>query len=271
MSFNQYSSDEEDKSEDDPFFFKPTQSCREKIRQANQLELSEKEMRRESERCRANLKKSRDPKSQEASFIREQANMSRAEARTKRDNQLRFKQLEMPLRFESKAEYVEKLKEFLMTEAECESLDTELIAQSNVYFEFEERQKIYSRLCLQVPKEIHAHIREHVILSVAIIERQTGKDYVGTGVVKKVKPIRNSPNLQVTLQIDVMYPLNKQKRQKTPSPKIQYMNRLDFRVRYDSSNVFSQIRSVDHTLDICERDIPQGQRLVQECIYKAEP
>ena len=65
--------------------------------------------------------------------------MSRAEARTKRDNHLRFKQLEMPLRFESKAEYVEKLKEFLMTEAECESLDTELIAQSNVYFEFEER------------------------------------------------------------------------------------------------------------------------------------
>ena len=122
-----------------------------------------------------------------------------------------------------------------------------------------------------MPKEIHAHIREHVILSVAIIERQTGKDYVGTGVVKKVKPIRSSPNLQVTLQIDVMYPLNKQKRQKTPSPKIQYMNRLDFRVRYDSSNVFSQIKSVDHTLDLCERDIPQMQRLVQECIYRAEP
>ena len=115
----------------------------------------------------------------------------------------------MPVRFDTKAEYVEKLKEFLMTEAECESLSVESIAESDIYYEFEERREIYSRLSLRVPKEIHAHIREHVILSVAIMERNTGKDYVGTGVIKKVKLTRNSPYLEVILQIDVMYPLNK--------------------------------------------------------------
>ena len=77
----------------------------------------------------------------------------------------------MPLKFASKPEYVEKLKEFLMTEAECACLDTEMIAESNVYYEFVECREIFSLLRLQVPKEIHSHIREHVILSVAIIER----------------------------------------------------------------------------------------------------
>ena len=40
-----------------------------------------------------------------------------------------------------------------MSEAECASLETELIAESNVYFKFEEITKIYSRLNLKVPKE----------------------------------------------------------------------------------------------------------------------
>ena len=49
------------------------------------------------------------------------------------------------------------------------------------------------------------------------------------------------------------------------------MNRLDFRVRYDSQNVFSQIKSVERSLFTPEADLPQSQRLMQECIYKAEP
>lgn len=50
-----------------------------------------------------------------------------------------------------------------------------------------------------MPKEIHAHIREHVILSVTFMERLTGKHYVGTGVIKKVKVNRQSQFLDVTL------------------------------------------------------------------------
>ena len=53
----------------------------------------------------------------------------------------------MPIHFESKAAYVEKLKDLLLIEAECERLNTEMIAESGIYFEFEERLEIYSRLC----------------------------------------------------------------------------------------------------------------------------
>lgn len=74
--------------------------------------------------------------------------MSRAEAQRKRDNLIRLKQLTMPERFESNLDYIEKLKEILMAEAEVESLSTEMIAEEGIYFEFEERREIYSRLCL---------------------------------------------------------------------------------------------------------------------------
>ena len=50
-----------------------------------------------------------------------------------------------------------------------------------------------------VPKEIQAHIREHVILSVAFKEKVSKKDYVGTGVIKKVRLIPRQDFLLVTL------------------------------------------------------------------------
>ena len=92
-----------------------------------------------------------------------------------------------------------------------------------------------------VPKEIQAHIKEHVILSVALKEKMSKKDYVGTGVIKKVRLVPKKDFLLVTLQIDVMFPLNKKSRQKTPQRGIEYEEFLDMRVRYDSSNVFSQL------------------------------
>ena len=76
----------------------------------------------------------------------------------------------MPLSFSSKEEYAKKLEELVLIEAECERLSTEMIAEKDVPFEFEECLEIYSRLCLMVPKELQAHIREHVILSVAFKE-----------------------------------------------------------------------------------------------------
>lgn len=39
-------------------------------------------------------------------------------------------------------------------EAEVEKLNTEMIAEKNIYFEFEEQLEIYCRLRLEVPKTI---------------------------------------------------------------------------------------------------------------------
>lgn len=98
-------------------------------------------------------------------------------------------------------------------EAEVEKLNTEMIAEKNIYFEFEEQLEIYCRLRLEVPKTIQQQIREHVILSVVIPNFTTGKDYVGTGVIKRVQVSRGGPNLTVWLQIDVLQPLDKNRRQ----------------------------------------------------------
>lgn len=103
----------------------------------------------------------------------------------------------MPLQFASKQDYVSKLTELLMVEAECERLKTEAVAASNISFVFEERLEIYSKLRLKIPKTIQQHIRQYVILSVAI--ESTRGTYVGTGVIKKVQVSRHDPNLTVIL------------------------------------------------------------------------
>ena len=45
----------------------------------------------------------------------------------------------MPLRFNSMSDYLDKLKEYLMVEAECESLKVESIAAKDIPFEFVEK------------------------------------------------------------------------------------------------------------------------------------
>ena len=60
----------------------------------------------------------------------------------------------MPLQFASKRDYVSKLTELLMVEAECERLKTESVAASDIAFEFEERLEIYSKLALKIPKAL---------------------------------------------------------------------------------------------------------------------
>lgn len=137
----------------------------------------------------------------------------------------------MPLQFASKHDYISKLTELLMIEAECERLKTESIAARDIQFVFEERLQIYSKLRLKIPKSLQQHIRQYVILSVAI-ESSEGT-YVGTGVIKKLQITRRDPDLTVILQIDCMYPLDRKQRQKTPSRSADYASTLDFRIRYD--------------------------------------
>ena len=92
----------------------------------------------------------------------------------------------MPLQFATKEDYVAKLTELLFVEAECERLNTEMIAEKNIRFTFKERLAIYCTLWMEIPKTIQQQIRDHVILSV-VINRQDGEgSYVGTGVIKKV-------------------------------------------------------------------------------------
>ena len=45
----------------------------------------------------------------------------------------------VPLHFESKRDYVAKLTELLLVQAECDRLSVEMIAAKNVAFAFEER------------------------------------------------------------------------------------------------------------------------------------
>lgn len=143
-----------------------------------------------------------------ATFIRSQANLSPAEAQRQSKSQQSRQDFSMPLQFASKRDYVSKLSELLMVEAECERLKTESVAASGIEFAFEERLEIYSKLRLKIPKTHQQHIRQHVIMSVAIDETRGGT-YLGTGVVKKVQISRHDPNLTVILQIDCMYPLDR--------------------------------------------------------------
>ena len=60
--------------------------------------------------------------------------------------------VDMPLRFEDKHDYLEKLVELLEKESLIERLNVETIAETNVEFEFEEVLEIYCRMRLRVPK-----------------------------------------------------------------------------------------------------------------------
>ena len=61
--------------------------------------------------------------------------------------------IKIPLRFDTKKDYIEKMIELIKVEAECEKIDTEMIALPNVPFRFEERYEIYSMLRFNIPIE----------------------------------------------------------------------------------------------------------------------
>ena len=70
---------------------------------------------------------------------------------------------------------------------------------------------------MKVPKKLHEFIRQHTVMSVVIREKgASGKEYLGTGVVKKIILARNEPYITVIFQIDVIDPLDRKCWQSTP-------------------------------------------------------
>ena len=70
--------------------------------------------------------------------------------------------------YASKEEYIVKLKEIIDAESKIDRLNTEVIAESNIEYEFEEILEIYCRMKLRVPKTNQQHIRENTMLSIVI-------------------------------------------------------------------------------------------------------
>ena len=58
----------------------------------------------------------------------------------------------MPIQFASKTDYIMKLIELVKVEAECERIDSEMLALSKIPFNFEERFEIFTKLCLHFLK-----------------------------------------------------------------------------------------------------------------------
>ena len=101
--------------------------------------------------------------------------------------------MSIPLHFETKQDYISKLSEMLLVQAECDRLSVEMVAEKNVSYVFEEKLQIYSRMKLKIPKKLHEYIRQHTVMSVVIREKGSkSAEYLGNGVVKRVLIARNS-------------------------------------------------------------------------------
>ena len=77
-------------------------------------------------------------------------------------------------------------------EAEAERMAAETIGTDSIYFVFEERLKIYSKLCMHIPKRYGPYLREstHLRVLIPVIRdpRTVNKQsYLGTGTIKKVQ------------------------------------------------------------------------------------
>ena len=106
--------------------------------------------------------------------------------------------------------YLQKLNEMVQNEDQFSQIDSEIVAEKDVEFEFEERLKIYSRLKMKVSKKNQKYLRKNALLRVVIKQlctnrhaENTGQSYVGTGKIKKVVVKQNDPFLQIILQLDI--------------------------------------------------------------------
>ena len=146
--------------------------------------------------------------------------MSRQEAMKQKEKLIRELQVTMQVTFDTKNEYIAKLHELLETESTIERLNTEVIAEKDVAFVFKEIHEICCRISMKVPKTNQQYIREHAILSVVIPlvveEGKLSREYLGAGTIKKVTMLPNDKFLSVDLQIDIVDPLDRKKRQPIP-------------------------------------------------------
>ena len=70
---------------------------------------------------------------------------------------------------------------------------------------------------MKVPKKLHEFIRVHTVMSVVINEKgASSKEYLGTGVVKKIILSKHESYITVIFQIDVIDPLDRKNWQQTP-------------------------------------------------------
>lgn len=65
---------------------------------------------------------------------------------------IRALNVEIPIKFESKEDYVSTLCKLLDNEAQLEQLNIEMYAESNISFQFKERLEVYCKLIMRVPK-----------------------------------------------------------------------------------------------------------------------
>ena len=111
----------------------------------------------------------------------------------------------MPLTFDDKSAYLNKLKELIHTEGQIDKFNIEQVAENNIQFKFLELLPIYSKLEMLVPQTVSKFVRENVILDVVIpINGYSGQlPYRGKGSVKRVKLKPKDALMTVILQIDI--------------------------------------------------------------------
>ena len=153
----------------------------------------------------------------------------------------------MPVRFKTKEEYVNKLVSLIEMEAKCEQIDTEMFALPDLPFEFDERYEIFSKLRLQISRDYMEYIRQGTLLSLVIPHLEGPDYYIGTGVVKKIIIARGKP-MTVIVQIDLIDPIDRSKRQATPNRHTEYGGDLCFRVRFDSTQAKNTVKEVQDRL-----------------------
>ena len=106
---------------------------------------------------------------------------------------------------------------------------------------------------MRISKEYLPFVKQNTILAVEIpykVSKQ--QSYIGTGRVKKTELIKNSKFYEVTLQIDIIYPLDPKFRQEVPQKKVKFSDYLSFRVRYDVSSFLRMITEIDTAKDFDE-------------------
>ena len=66
-------------------------------------------------------------------------------------------------------------------------------------YTFEERYPICSKLKMRISKDLLPFVKQHTILSVVMRRVLSTEEYVGTGIVKHVRLVKNSDQFEAIL------------------------------------------------------------------------
>ena len=151
----------------------------------------------------------------------------------------------MPIRFENAKQYVTKLKDIIETEGTIERIKSESYAEEGVDFKIIEHKDIVMWIDLDLPRDTDLKsIRDGVLLQVLIKQKRGNKHYTALGIIKKLVHFPSEDRKVAHLQIDLMNPLDKKKRQPILQKDLvwEYETELAFRVRFDDTQIKAQIR-----------------------------